>query len=54
MIFDYCIIAFQEEFYVIDNIDYFDKFMKEYKHINFNIIPIEHLRNNYYLVGTKK
>jgi len=54
MIFDYCIIAFQEEFDGIDNIDYFDKFMKKYKHINFNIIPIEHLENHYYLVGTKK
>ena len=54
MIFDYCIIAFQEEFDDIDNIDYFNKFMKKYKHINFNIIPIEHLRNHYYLVGTKK
>jgi len=54
IIFDYCIISFQEEFDGINNIDYFDQFMKKYKHINFNIIPIEHLRNHYYLVGTKK
>ena len=54
MKFDYCIIAFQEEFDGIDNINYFNKFMNKYKHINFNITPIEHLRNHYYLVGTKK
>ena len=51
--FEYCIIAFQSEFDGINNIDYFNNFKNRYKNINFDIYPIEHLKNHFYLVGVK-
>lgn len=52
--FNYCIIAFQNQFDGIDNLKYFNNFIKKYKNINFDLSPIKHLEGNYYLIGTKK
>jgi putative sugar O-methyltransferase len=52
--FNYCIIAFQAEFDGIDNISYFSQFNKRFKGLRFQLIPINHLTDNYYLIGIKK
>lgn len=51
--FDYCLIAFQEAFEEINNITYFSNFVKKYPHIKFDLIKIDHLPGNYYLIGKK-
>lgn len=50
--FDYCVIAFQEEFDGINNIEYFKDFKSKYNNIDFEISPIKHLKGHYYLIGT--
>ncbi len=51
--FDYCLIAFQSNFEDIDNIKYFNNFKNIYKNINFKLIPIKHLPENFYIIGTR-
>lgn len=51
--FDYCLIAFQSTFDGINNIEYFNSFQNKYKDFHFTIVPISHLKNNFYLIGAK-
>ena len=52
--FDYCLIAFQSEFDGINNVKYFNGFKNRYNDIDFDIIPIGHLKGHFYLIGARK
>ncbi len=47
----YWLIAFQNQFSDIDNILYFNQLQQENPHIHWQLIPIVHLPNNFYLIG---
>lgn len=52
--FGYCLIAFQSSFDNIDNYKYFKSLEINYPEVDFKIFPIEHLKNQFYLIGKKK
>ena len=49
----YFLIGYQQEFYGLDNVDYFKSWMAdsayEWRHL-----PIPHIKDNYYLFGRRK
>lgn len=48
------IIAYQKEFFELDNELYFSKFIKNMKDTKWSNYEINHLKNNYYLIGRYK
>jgi hypothetical protein len=52
--FDCFIIAFQDEFDQIRNIDYFKNWMAQFDQISWQLNEIPHFKDSYYLLGKRK
>lgn len=50
--FNYHLIAYQKNFNEVNNIDYFNQIVSEFKKSKIQNFEIDHLKNNYYLFGS--
>ena len=52
--FSFFLIAYQDKFEEINNIEFFNSWIKSQDHIKWHKLPIQHLKGSNYLIGQKK